>query len=202
MIENAEGDRKTPSVVAFNQNGELLVGTPAKCQAVTNPTNTLFGTKRLIGRRFDDPQTQKELKMMVPYEIVQAPNGDAWVEMNGKQYSPSEVGALVLQKMKETAEAYLVKSVSRAVIAVPAYFNDVQRRATRNAGRIAGLEVLGIIDEPTAAALSYGMTNKDGSIAVYDLVVALLMSQYLPSVMVLLRFVLHVRVCLNSLLLA
>ncbi|MQL69989.1 hypothetical protein Taro_002305 [Colocasia esculenta] len=168
VIENAEGARTTPSVVAFNQKNELLVGTPAKRQAVTNPMNTLFGTKRLIGRRFDDPQTQKELKM-VPYKIVNAPNGDAWVEINGKQYSPSQVGAFVLQKMKETAEAYLGKSVSKAVITVPAYFNDAQRQATKDAGRIAGLEVLRIINEPTAAALSYGMNNKEGLIAVFDL---------------------------------
>lgn len=168
MIENAEGARTTPSVVAFNQKGELLVGTPAKRQAVTNPTNTLFGTKRLIGRRFDDSQTQKELKM-VPYKIVKAPNGDAWVEMNGQQYSPSQIGAFVLTKMKETAEAYLGKSVSKAVITVPAYFNDAQRQATKDAGRIAGLEVLRIINEPTAAALSYGMNNKEGLIAVFDL---------------------------------
>ncbi|CAL9124094.1 unnamed protein product [Musa textilis] len=167
VIENAEGARTTPSVVAFNQKGELLVGTP-QSQAVTNPTNTLFGTKRLIGRRFDDPQTQKELKM-VPYKIVKAPNGDAWVEMNGQQYSPSQIGAFVLTKMKETAEAYLGKSVSKAVITVPAYFNDAQRQATKDAGRIAGLEVLRIINEPTAAALSYGMNNKEGLIAVFDL---------------------------------
>ncbi|XP_008802158.2 heat shock 70 kDa protein, mitochondrial-like [Phoenix dactylifera] len=168
VIENAEGARTTPSVVAFNQKGELLVGTPAKRQAVTNPTNTLFGTKRLIGRRFDDPQTQKELKM-VPYKIVKAPNGDAWVELNGQQYSPSQIGAFVLTKMKETAEGYLSKTVSKAVITVPAYFNDAQRQATKDAGRIAGLEVLRIINEPTAAALSYGMNNKEGLIAVFDL---------------------------------
>ncbi|MED6168889.1 hypothetical protein PIB30_015947 [Stylosanthes scabra] len=140
VIENSEGARTTPSVVAFNQKGELLVGTPAKRQAVTNPTNTLFGTKRLIGRRFDDPQTQKEMKM-VPYKIVKAPNGDAWVETNGQQYSPSQVGAFVLTKMKETAEAYLGKTVSKAVVTVPAYFNDAQRQATKDAGRIAGLDV-------------------------------------------------------------
>lgn len=168
VIENAEGARTTPSVVTFNQKGELLVGTPAKRQAVTNPTNTLFGTKRLIGRRFDDHQTQKELKM-VPYKIVKAPSGDAWVEMNGQQYSPSQVGAFVLTKMKETAEAYLGKSVSKAVITVPAYFNDAQRQATKDAGRIAGLDVLRIINEPTAAALSYGMNDKEGLIAVFDL---------------------------------
>lgn len=168
VIENSEGARTTPSVVAFNQKGELLVGTPAKRQAVTNPTNTVFGTKRLIGRRFDDPQTQKEMKM-VPYKIVKAPNGDAWVEVNGQQYSPSQIGAFVLTKMKETAEAYLGKSVSKAVITVPAYFNDAQRQATKDAGRIAGLDVQRIINEPTAAALSYGMNNKEGIIAVFDL---------------------------------
>ncbi|KAK8964169.1 hypothetical protein KSP40_PGU019173 [Platanthera guangdongensis] len=168
VIENAEGARTTPSIVAINPKGELLVGTPAKRQAVTNPTNTLFGTKRLIGRRYDDPQTQKELKM-VPYKIVRAPNGDAWVEMNGQQYSPSQIGAFVLTKMKETAEAYLGKSVSKSVITVPAYFNDAQRQATKDAGKIAGLDVLRIINEPTAAALSYGMNNKEGLIAVFDL---------------------------------
>ncbi|CAN6196071.1 unnamed protein product [Urochloa humidicola] len=169
VIENAEGARTTPSVVAFNPKGERLVGTPAKRQAVTNPQNTFFGTKRLIGRRFDDPQTQKEMKM-VPYKIVKAPNGDAWVETtDGKQYSPSQVGAFVLTKMKETAESYLGKSVSKAVITVPAYFNDAQRQATKDAGRIAGLEVERIINEPTAAALSYGMNNKEGLIAVFDL---------------------------------
>ncbi|VVB13805.1 unnamed protein product [Arabis nemorensis] len=168
VIENAEGARTTPSVVAFNQKGELLVGTPAKRQAVTNPTNTIFGTKRMIGRKFDDPQTQKEMKM-VPYKIVRAPNGDAWVEANGQQYSPSQVGAFVLTKMKETAEAYLGKSVKKAVVTVPAYFNDAQRQATKDAGRIAGLDVERIINEPTAAALSYGMTNKEGLIAVFDL---------------------------------
>ncbi|MQL73864.1 hypothetical protein Taro_006190 [Colocasia esculenta] len=168
VIENSEGSRTTPSVVAFNQKGELLVGTPAKRQAVTNPTNTIFGTKRLIGRRFDDPQTQKEMKM-VPYKIVKAPNGDAWVEANGLQYSPSQIGAFILTKMKETAEAYLGKSVSKAVITVPAYFNDAQRQATKDAGRIAGLDVQRIINEPTAAALSYGMNNKEGLIAVFDL---------------------------------
>lgn len=168
VIENAEGARTTPSVVAFSQKGELLVGTPAKRQAVTNPTNTVFGTKRLIGRRFDDPQTQKEMKM-VPFKIVRAPNGDAWVEANGQQYSPSQVGAFVLTKMKETAEAYLGKSVNKAVITVPAYFNDAQRQATKDAGRIAGLDVQRIINEPTAAALSYGLNNKEGLVAVFDL---------------------------------
>ncbi|KDO67984.1 hypothetical protein CISIN_1g047849mg [Citrus sinensis] len=168
VIENSEGSRTTPSVVAFNQKGELLVGTPAKRQAVTNPTNTLFGTKRLIGRKFDDPQTQKEMQM-VSYKIVRAPNGDAWVEANGQQYSPSQIGAFVLTKMKETAESYLGKSVSKAVITVPAYFNDAQRQATKDAGRIAGLDVQRIINEPTAASLSYGMNNKEGLIAVFDL---------------------------------
>ncbi|KAL8188947.1 hypothetical protein R6Q57_029467 [Mikania cordata] len=168
VIENAEGARTTPSVVAFNQKGELIVGTPAKRQAVTNPANTVFGTKRLIGRRFDDPQTQKEMGM-VPYKIVKAPNGDAWVEANGQKYSPSQIGAFVLTKMKETAEAYLGKTINKAVITVPAYFNDAQRQATKDAGRIAGLDVQRIINEPTAAALSYGLNNKEGLIAVFDL---------------------------------
>eukprot|EP00262_Sarcandra_glabra_P016380 TRINITY_DN5319_c0_g3_i1.p1 TRINITY_DN5319_c0_g3~~TRINITY_DN5319_c0_g3_i1.p1 ORF type:complete len:679 (+),score=153.60 TRINITY_DN5319_c0_g3_i1:112-2148(+) len=168
VIENSEGARTTPSVVAFNPKGELLVGTPAKRQAVTNPTNTIFGTKRLIGQRFDDPQTQKEMKM-VPYKIVKAPNGDAWVEANGQQYSPSQIGAFILTKMKETAEAYLGRPVVKAVITVPAYFNDAQRQATKDAGRIAGLDVQRIINEPTAAALSYGLNNKEGLIAVFDL---------------------------------
>ena len=157
-----------PLVFAFNQQGELIVGTPAKRQAVTNPTNTFFGTKRLIGRCFDDAQTQKEMKM-VPYKIVRAPNGDAWLEANGKTYSPSQIGAFVLTKMKETAEAYLGKTVTKAVITVPAYFNDAQRQATKDAGRIAGLDVERIINEPTAAALSYGMNKKEGIIAVFDL---------------------------------
>ncbi|CAM0882598.1 unnamed protein product [Alopecurus aequalis] len=169
VIENSEGTRTTPSVVAFSQKGERLVGTPAKRQAVTNPQNTFFGTKRMIGRRFEDPQTQKEMKM-VSYKIVKAPNGDAWVETtDGKQYSPSQIGAFVLTKMKETAESYLGKSISKAVITVPAYFNDAQRQATKDAGRIAGLDVQRIINEPTAAALSYGTNNKEGLIAVFDL---------------------------------
>ncbi|KAK9060320.1 hypothetical protein SSX86_021024 [Deinandra increscens subsp. villosa] len=168
VIENAEGARTTPSVVAFNQKGELIVGTPAKRQAVTNPTNTVFGTKRLIGRRYDDPQTQKEMGM-VPYKIVKAPNGDAWVEANGQKYSPSQIGAFVLTKMKETAEAYLGKTINKAVITVPAYFNDAQRQATKDAGKIAGLDVQRIINEPTAAALSYGSNNKEGLVAVFDL---------------------------------
>ncbi|XP_042495266.1 heat shock 70 kDa protein, mitochondrial [Macadamia integrifolia] len=168
VIENSEGSRTTPSVVAFNPKGELLVGTPAKRQAVTNPTNTIFGTKRLIGRRFDDPLTQKEMKM-VPYKIVRGPNGDAWVEANGQQYSPSQIGAFILNKMKETAESYLGKTVTKAVITVPAYFNDAQRQATKDAGRISGLDVQRIINEPTAASLSYGLNNKEGLIAVFDL---------------------------------
>jgi len=168
VIENAEGARTTPSIVAKNKNGELLVGITASRQAVTNAQNTVRGSKRLIGRSFDDPQTQKEMQM-VPYKIVRGPNGDAWVELAGQQYSPSQIGAFVLTKMKETAEAHLGKSVSKAVITVPAYFNDAQRQATKDAGRIAGLEVLRIINEPTAAALSYGMNNKEGLIAVFDL---------------------------------
>ncbi|RWR77864.1 heat shock protein, mitochondrial-like protein [Cinnamomum micranthum f. kanehirae] len=168
VIENSEGSRTTPSVVAFTPKGEILVGTPAKRQAVTNPTNTIFGTKRLIGRRFDDPLTQKEMKM-VPYKIVPGPNGDAWVEANGKQYSPSQIGAFILTKMRETAESYLGKSIKKAVITVPAYFNDAQRQATKDAGTIAGLDVQRIINEPTAAALSYGMNDKEGLIAVFDL---------------------------------
>jgi molecular chaperone DnaK len=168
VIENAEGARTTPSMVAFTDKGERLVGQPAKRQAVTNPTNTLYATKRLIGRTFDDPHTQKEAKL-VPYEIVKASNGDAWVSAGGKQYSPSQVGAFVLQKMKETAEAYLGHGVSQAVVTVPAYFNDAQRQATKDAGKIAGLDVLRIINEPTAAALSYGVDKKEGLVAVYDL---------------------------------
>lgn len=168
VIENAEGARTTPSVVAYSHNGELLVGMPAKRQALTNPSNTVSGTKRLIGRRFDDPQTQKEMKM-VPYKIVKAPNGDAGVEMNGTRYSPCQIGAFVLSKMKETAESYLGKTVSKAVITVPAYFNDAQRQATKDAGRIAGLDVQRIINEPTAAALSYGLNKKEGLFAVFDL---------------------------------
>ncbi|KAH7404037.1 hypothetical protein KP509_15G007500 [Ceratopteris richardii] len=168
VIENAEGARTTPSVVAFTSKGERLVGIPAKRQAVTNAVNTLFGVKRLIGRQFEDPQTQKEMQM-VPFKIVKAENGDAWVEAGGQKLSPSQVGAFVLQKMKETAEGYLGRGITKAVITVPAYFNDAQRQATKDAGRIAGLEVMRIINEPTAAALSYGMERKDGVIAVYDL---------------------------------
>merc|ERR1719155_401818 len=168
VIENSEGLRTTPSVVAFAKGGEKLVGTPAKRQAVTNPENTLYATKRLIGRKFDDPQTAKEAKS-VPYDIVRADSGDAWVKAGGKKFSPSQVGAFTLQKMKETAEAYLGRSVTQAVVTVPAYFNDAQRQATKDAGKIAGLDVLRIINEPTAAALSYGMDKKEGLVAVYDL---------------------------------
>jgi molecular chaperone DnaK len=169
VIENAEGGRTTPSMVAFTEDGEILVGQPAKRQSVTNPENTIFAVKRLIGRSFDDPMTQKDIKM-VPYKIVKGDNGDAWVEVRGKKYSPAQISAYVLKKMKETAEAYLGEKVTRAVITVPAYFNDAQRQATKDAGKIAGLEVERIINEPTAAALAYGLDKKDGeTIAVYDL---------------------------------
>ena len=170
VIENAEGMRTTPSMVAFTDDQERLVGLPAKRQAVTNPENTFFAIKRLIGRRYDDPMAEKD-KSLVPYKIVRADNGDAWVESRGKKYSPSEISAFILQKMKETAEAYLGEKVVQAVITVPAYFNDAQRQATKDAGKIAGLEVLRIINEPTAAALAYGLDKKTGSktIAVYDL---------------------------------
>jgi molecular chaperone DnaK len=169
VIENAEGARTTPSMVAFSEDGERLVGQPAKRQAVTNPENTLFAIKRLIGRTFQDPTTQKD-KDMVPYKITKADNGDAWVEAHGTDYSPSQISAMILQKMKETAESYLGEKVEKAVITVPAYFNDAQRQATKDAGKIAGLEVLRIINEPTAAALAYGLDKKDGkTIAVYDL---------------------------------
>ena len=170
VIENSEGARTTPSIVGFSPDGERLVGQPAKRQAVTNPTNTFFAIKRLIGRAYDDPTTQKD-KGMVPYNIVRAGNGDAWVEAPDKQYSPAEISAMILTKMKETAEAYLGETVDQAVITVPAYFNDAQRQATKDAGKIAGLEVLRIINEPTAAALAYGLDKKhDGQlIAVYDL---------------------------------
>ncbi|MGY2050895.1 molecular chaperone DnaK [Methylobacterium sp. JK268] len=169
VIENAEGARTTPSIVAFTDDGERLVGQPAKRQAVTNPSRTFFAIKRLIGRTYDDPMTQKD-KGLVPYHIVRASNGDAWVEADGKQYSPSQISAFTLQKMKETAESYLGQPVTQAVITVPAYFNDAQRQATKDAGKIAGLEVLRIINEPTAAALAYGLDKKkSGVIAVYDL---------------------------------
>jgi molecular chaperone DnaK len=169
VIENAEGARTTPSMVAFTESGEILVGQPAKRQSIVNPENTIFAIKRLIGRRYDDPMTQKD-KGMVPYKIVPNQTGDAWVEVRGKQYSPSQISAFILQKMKETAEAYLGSAVTQAIITVPAYFNDAQRQATKDAGRIAGLEVLRIINEPTAAALAYGLEKKGkGKIAVFDL---------------------------------
>jgi molecular chaperone DnaK len=168
VIENSEGTRTTPSIVAFTDDGERLVGQPAKRQAVTNPSR-FFAIKRLIGRTFDDPMTKKDMGL-VPYHIIKGPNGDAWVEADGKQYSPSQISAFTLQKMKETAEAYLGQPVTQAVITVPAYFNDAQRQATKDAGKIAGLEVLRIINEPTAAALAYGLDKKQhGTIAVYDL---------------------------------
>lgn len=169
VIENAEGARTTPSIVAFAKDGERLVGQPAKRQAVTNGDNTIFAVKRLIGRRFDDPITKKDTEL-VPYTIVRGPNGDAWVKAGGEDYSPSQISAFTLQKMKETAESYLGETVTQAVITVPAYFNDAQRQATKDAGKIAGLEVLRIINEPTAAALAYGLEKNDGkTIAVYDL---------------------------------
>jgi molecular chaperone DnaK len=169
VIENAEGMRTTPSMVAFTDDSEVIVGLPAKRQAVTNPENTFFAIKRLIGRRYDDPMVEKD-KKLVPYQIVRADNGDAWVQSHGKKYSPSQISAFILQKMKETAESYLGQKVEQAVITVPAYFNDAQRQATKDAGKIAGLEVLRIINEPTAAALAYGLEKKEGkTIAVYDL---------------------------------
>jgi len=170
VIENAEGDRTTPSIIAFSKDGDVLVGQPAKRQAVTNPTNTLYAVKRLIGRRFDEKAVQKDIGL-VPYTIVKADNGDAWVDSNGEKMSPPEISARVLQKMKKTAEDYLGEEVTEAVITVPAYFNDSQRQATKDAGKIAGLEVKRIINEPTAAALAYGMDKATGDkkIAVYDL---------------------------------
>nr|WP_321524036.1 molecular chaperone DnaK [uncultured Cohaesibacter sp.] len=169
VIENAEGARTTPSMIAFTDDGERLAGQPAKRQAVTNPMNTLFAVKRLIGRRYDDPAVAKD-KDLVPFKIVKGDNGDAWVEVEGTKYSPSQVSAMILQKMKETAEDYLGEPVTQAVITVPAYFNDAQRQATKDAGKIAGMEVLRIINEPTAAALAYGLDKNDGkTIAVYDL---------------------------------
>ena len=171
VIENSEGARTTPSIVAYLENGEILVGAPAKRQAVTNPKNTLFAVKRLIGRRFDDAEVQKDLDLM-PFSIVRADNGDAWVEVGGKKLAPQQVSAEVLRKMKKTAEDYLGEPVTEAVITVPAYFNDSQRQATKDAGRIAGLEVKRIINEPTAAALAFGLDKageRDRKIAVYDL---------------------------------
>ena len=169
VIENAEGARTTPSIVAFTKDNERLIGQPAKRQAVTNPDNTVFAVKRLIGRRFDDPMTKKDMEL-VPYNIVKGNNGDAWVEAGGDKYSPSQISAFILQKMKETAESYLGENVTQAVITVPAYFNDAQRQATKDAGQIAGLEVLRIINEPTAAALAYGLDKDENkTIAVYDL---------------------------------
>src|SRR5512136_1390444 len=170
VIENSEGGRTTPSIVAYQEDGEILVGASAKRQAVTNPRNTLYAVKRLIGRRFEEKEVQKDINLM-PFKIVKAPNGDAWVEVRGKQIAPPQVSAEVLRKMKKTAEDYLGETVTEAVITVPAYFNDSQRQATKDAGRIAGLDVKRIINEPTAAALAYGMDKKpgDSKIAVYDL---------------------------------
>jgi molecular chaperone DnaK len=169
VIENAEGARTTPSMIGFAKDGERLVGQPAKRQAVTNPESTLYGIKRLLGRRFNDPQVQK-MKEHAPFKIIEGENGDAWVEVNGEKFAPSQISAMVLKKMKETAESFLGSTVTQAVITVPAYFNDAQRQATKDAGRIAGLEVLRIINEPTAAALAYGLDKKNsGTIAVYDL---------------------------------
>src|SRR5690554_1760203 len=170
VIENAEGERTTPSVVAYAEDGEILCGSPAKRQAVTNAQNTVYAIKRLIGRRFEDEEVQRDLSIM-PFKIVKADNGDAWVETKGDKKAPPQISAEVLIKMKETAEAYLGEKVTEAVITVPAYFNDAQRQATKDAGRIAGLDVKRIINEPTAAALAYGMDKKEGdrTIAVYDL---------------------------------
>src|SRR5690554_1520985 len=170
VIENAEGDRTTPSVVAFADDGEVLVGAPAKRQAVTNPKNTLFAIKRLIGRRFEDEEVQRDIGIM-PFGIAKADNGDAWVEVKDEKKAPPQISAEVLKKMKKTAEDYLGEKVTEAVITVPAYFNDAQRQATKDAGRIAGLDVKRIINEPTAAALAYGMDKEGGdrTIAVYDL---------------------------------
>src|SRR5579872_432755 len=169
VIPNAEGARTTPSIVAMNKSGERLVGEVAKRQAVTNPENTVYSIKRFMGRKFDDPEVDRD-RRLVPYKVVRASNGDAWVEIQGKQYSPPEISAMILQKLKTDAEAYLGERVTQAVITVPAYFNDAQRQATKDAGKIAGLEVLRIINEPTAASLAYGLDKKkDERIAVYDL---------------------------------
>lgn len=170
VIENAEGARTTPSIIAYQEDGEILVGAPAKRQAVTNPKNTLFAVKRLIGRRFDEKEVQKDIDLM-PYTITKADNGDAWVEVRDKKQAPPQISAEVLRKMKKTAEDYLGEEVTEAVITVPAYFNDSQRQATKDAGRIAGLEVKRIINEPTAAALAFGLDKQEGDrkIAVYDL---------------------------------
>ena len=169
VLENAEGARTTPSVVAFTDDGEKLVGQPAKRQAVTNPENTIFAVKRLIGRNFEDPTVKKDITA-APFKIVNSEKGDAWIEAKGEKYSPSQISAFILQKMKETAEKYLGQEVTKAVITVPAYFNDAQRQATKDAGKIAGLEVLRIINEPTAASLAYGLDKKQNKkIAVYDL---------------------------------
>ena len=169
VLENAEGARTTPSVVAFTDDSEKLVGQPAKRQAVTNPENTIFAVKRLIGRNFEDPTVKKDIAA-APFKIVNSEKGDAWIEAKGEKYSPSQISAFILQKMKETAEKYLGQEVTKAVITVPAYFNDAQRQATKDAGKIAGLEVLRIINEPTAASLAYGLDKKQNKkIAVYDL---------------------------------
>ena len=170
VIENSEGDRTTPSIIAYTEDGEILVGQNAKRQAVTNPQNTLFAVKRLIGRKFEDDVVQKDIKM-VPYSVVGAGNGDAWIEVKGEKLAPPQISAETLKKMKKTAEDYLGEDVTEAVITVPAYFNDSQRQATKDAGKIAGLDVKRIINEPTAAALAYGLDKKkgDAKIAVYDL---------------------------------
>src|SRR5260221_6768172 len=169
VIPNSEGARVTPSIVAVNKNGERLVGEVAKRQAVTNPENTVYSIKRFMGRKYDDPEVDRD-RRVVPYKVVRASNGDAWVEIQGKQYSPPEISAMILQKLKTDSEAYLGERVTQAVITVPAYFNDAQRAATKDAGKIAGLEVLRIINEPTAASLAYGLDKKhSGVIAVYDL---------------------------------
>ncbi len=169
ILENSEGGRTTPSIVAFTKDGERLVGIPAKRQAVVNPSDTLFATKRLIGRRYEDPEVQRDINQ-VPYKIVKHGNGDAWLEARGEQYSPQQIGGFILNKMKETAEAALSKKVNSAVVTCPAYFNDAQRQATKDAGKIVGLNVLRVINEPTAAALAYGLEKKDGEVvAVFDL---------------------------------